>query len=309
MSHYEVGGADGAFASFDAYAQQKQIAYWRWILAAVLLLAALATGLLTAKTFAGVEQAQVELPKTTFNLQPTGPSLFQTPAVAAAQDRSPELKHQLENWMATQSGSEWSFYVQSLESDELKLGINETQQFEMASIYKLFLVRPLAQKIPAEAWGSNNITNNTYLSCVQMMLALSDNPCAEAIAGSLGWSGVHRQAQSDGYRQTVLNRSDFFVSSVADAGLLLDRLYHGDGYDAKTKQIALDALGRSKHTEAIRKACNACQVYNKTGDLGGYKHDAAIVEKDGKSYVVVIFSKGAAWSQLTEAAGIISQQL
>jgi hypothetical protein len=141
------------------------------------------------------------------------------------------------------------------------------------------------------------------------MLAVSDNPCAEAIAGNLGWSTLHRQNLALGYKNTVLNSSENFVSTAADAGKLIDRLYHGKGYDAKTKSIALEALGMQKSVEAIRRACSGCTVYNKTGDLNGYKHDVAIVEKNGKAYVVVIFSKDTTWAQLTEAASIINSKL
>ena len=127
----------------------------------------------------------------------------------------------------------------------------------------------------------------------------------------LGWTGLHRQNLSDGYNHTVFNRADFLAGTTADTGLLLDRLYHGDGFGAKTREIALGALGKPKKVEAIRKGCGdvCAAVYNKTGDLNGVKNDAAIIEKDGRAYVVVIFSKGANWNQLVEASGLIANYL
>src|SRR5690606_14631018 len=103
-----------------------------------------------------------------------------------------------EAWVASQPESEWAFYVHSLDNDEIKVDINARQQFSLASIYKLFLVKPLNQRIPVEAWANTNVTERSYLDCVQAMLAVSDNQCAEEIASQLGWSSLHRQNHADG---------------------------------------------------------------------------------------------------------------
>ncbi|MBA3758183.1 serine hydrolase [Candidatus Saccharibacteria bacterium] len=301
MSFYELnGGARGAFGSYDTYAQ-KQTPYLHWLAVFVLVLT-ISVGGVTAKTLGTVEQASIVLPAVVSSAPQTTSDV---PLVAAAVDRSPELRTALEAWQANQKGSEWAFYVHSLDDDQLKVGVNDDKPFGLASIYKLFLLKPLAQKIPAEAWANTNITERTYQACVTAMLSVSDNPCAEAIASKLGWSAIHRQNRADGYKSTVFNRSDTLVGSAADTGLLLDRLYNSDGYDAKTQEIALEAMGRTKRTEAVRGACQGCTVQNKTGDFNGVRHDAAVVQKDGKNYVVVIFSKGAQWKQLSEAAKII----
>jgi len=260
------------------------------------------------KVLAGVEQATVALPgvAASNNLQAPGPQV-QSAFVDEGAEPS-QMQRELEAWIKNKPSS-WAFYVQSVDENEPRASIHENKQFQMASIYKLFLLKPLASKIPAEAWGNSSITDRTYLDCVQAMISVSNNPCAEAIASKLGWTSIHKQTQSDGYKSTSLNSIEKFNSSVADTGLLLDRLFHGDGYDAKTKSIALEALAKRKGAEAIRRACTECSVYNKTGDLNGNKHDAAIVEKNGKVYIVVIFSSGATWPQLTEAAKIISSNL
>jgi hypothetical protein len=308
VSYYSIYSTPRlTFVGLKAY-KQKQSYSWRYIAAAVLLVATLVASMLAAQTLASARQTTTEQPAVTAAAQPPVEPDNQ-PAVTAVQDRSQGLKAELDAWIAAQKGSEWGFYVHSLDNDELEVGIDDTTQFQMASIYKLFLLKPLAQKLPAEAWATTAITERSYLDCVQAMLSVSDNPCAETIAGWLGWSAVHRQAQSDGYRQTVLNRADFLGGTAADTGLLLDRLYHGDGYGAKTRQISLDSLAKTKGSQAIRNACEGCSVYNKTGDLSGFKHDAAIVEIDGKTYAIVIFSKNSSWLKVTEAAALITRHL
>lgn len=303
MSYYDVDTTHHEFVTYGAY-PQKHTVHIRWLIISACMFVLLGISTIVGKTLAGVQQDTISLSVVQGSMT-SGPEPGTVSAAASvAENRSAELEAKLAAW-AEGKTSDWGFYVHALEGGELQAGYREDEQFDMASIYKLFLIRPLAQKIPAEAWAMTNITERSYLACVQAMLAVSDNPCSEAIAGRLGWSAAQKQLVSDGYKQTLLNRTDKFVSSAADTGLLLDRLYNGDGYDAKTREIALDALGRPKHTEAIRKACIGCTVYNKTGDIGTAKHDAAIVQKDGKAYVVVIFSKDATWPLMTEAAQLI----
>lgn len=307
MSFYPMDGSQGVYTRYDSYVQ-KQTSYWLWLAAALFLFIAFGLVGSRLKTFVSAEQASQEMPRQS-TLALVDPEPSQIPTVVATIDRSPELQAELEAWQAKQQKGEWAFYISSLENDEMKVGINETTPMDLASIYKLFLIKPLGQKIPVDAWGNTNITERSYESCVIAMLAVSDNPCAEAIAAKIGWSALHRQNHADGYSSSVFNREDFLAASAADTGLLLDRLYHGDGYDAKTRQLALDALSTPKGIEAIRKTCNGCIVYNKTGDLMGVKHDAGIVQKSGKSYVVVMFSRHASWSQLAEASSIIHNRL
>lgn len=306
--YYPLGGApELTQVGFDAY-NQEQSRDWRFLAAALAVVIVFGFSIAAVTSLSAAEPESIELPAKTVFIPPPVEEQF-SPVVVPEINRSAELTAELENWVNSQTGSEWSFYVHSLGNDSLSVDMATTKRFEMASIYKLFLLRPLAQRIPSEAWGSSKVTDKTYLTCAQAMLAISDNPCAEAIAGRVGWSAAQRQIESDGYKQTVLNDTDLFVSSTADTGLLLDRLYHGDGYDASTRQISLQALSRPKGTEAIRKSCIGCDVYNKTGDLASAKHDAAIVEKDGKAYVIVIFSKNASWAQLTDSAKLINDYL
>ena len=303
MSYYDVDTAHHEFVPYGAY-PQKHTVHIRWLIISACMFVLLGISTIVGKTLAGVQQDTISLSVVQGNMT-SGPEPGTVSAAASvAENRSAELESKLAAW-AEGKASGWGFYVHALEGGELQAGYREDEQFDMASIYKLFLIRPLAQKIPAEAWATTNITERSYLACVQAMLAVSDNSCSEAIAWRLGWSAAQKQLVSDGYRQTVLNRTNKFVSSVADTGLLLDRLYNGDGYDAKTRTIALEALGHPKRTEAIRKACTGCTVYNKTGDIGTAKHDAAIIQKDGRTYVVVIFSKDATWPLMTEAAQLI----
>lgn len=296
---------------YEVYVE-KHVAYWRWIVVSLLLAATIGATTITYKTLSSVKAAAPETRMPSLQIVPAQQQPQQQPAatvIAPVADRSKEVQAKLEAWVAAQQGSEWGLYIRSLDNDALQAGVQTGKQFSMASIYKLFLLKPLADTVPAEAWANNQITGKSYQDCVHIMLAVSDNPCAEAIAGRLGWSMVQKQLTNEGYRSTIINDTENFVTTAADTGLLLERLYEGEGYDAKTKEITLNAMGQYKRAEAIRRACDGCRVMNKTGDLAGAKHDAGIVIKDGKAYVVVILSKDATWNKLAEAAAAITAEL
>ncbi len=305
MSYYHIDGVSGVFASSET-AVHEQSKSWRLGLASLVLVVCVVTSSIAIKVYAGIEQAEIALPRIAASTpQPQSPVM--APAILADSVDS-KLQEELTAWAETKK-TDTAFYVQSLDNGSVLADINATKQYQMASIYKLFLLQPLANKLPAEAWVNTKITDKSYEACVHAMLAVSDNPCAEAIADKLNWTTAQKQIQGAGYKSTVINNTEKFHSTAADTALLLDRLYHGDGYDAKTKGIALQALAKRKGAEAIRKSCTDCTVYNKTGDLKGFRHDAAIVEKNGKAYVVVIFSSGSSWSQLAETSAIINMHL
>lgn len=303
MSYYHIDGVSGVFASSETPIHEQSKS-WRLWMASLLFVASIVTSGIAVKVFAGIEQSNMEMPRMSTS---TPPSLSQAPVLVSDVPES-MLQQELQAWRNGKN-ADAAFYVQSLDNGAVLADINASKQYQMASIYKLFLLQPLAKKVPAEAWGNTKITHRSYLECVHAMLAVSDNPCAEAIADKLNWTAAQKQIKAAGYKTTVINSTEKFHSTAADTALLLDRLYHGDGYDAKTRSIAFEALVKRKSGEAIRKACVDCTVYNKTGDLNGYRHDAAIVEKNGKSYVVVIFSQGSNWAQLGEAAAIINTHL
>lgn len=221
------------------------------------------------------------------------------------ENTSTELEGELESWIKRQTGSEWAFYVESLDDETLQVQVNPDAPFYMASLYKLFLLQPLERHAPAALWNQKNLGSQSYAACVDKMLRYSDNPCAESFAELLDWNQVQQQLVSEGYVGTSINNAQKFNTTARDVGTLLKRLSLSNGLSKTARSIVFDAMRVPKQAEAIRNACPGCEVMNKTGELNGVKHDAAIVEKGGKVYVVVIMSQNAPWADTTEAASQI----
>lgn len=288
----------------------RQLDHLRYVIAMILVLSVAGSGLIVNRVFASLRAIDIAVPKVSSVVGSPEPVRGrELPAVAFEEDQSEKLKGALLSWRASQKGSNWSFYVKALDGARLDVGIDEKKQFETASIYKLFLLKPLEQKNPFGTWTNTKITSYTYAKCAEIMISLSDNPCAEAFVKHLGTRYIGRQTKAYGYTNTAFNRPDYFVTTTGDTGLLLARLYEGDGFDSALREFAITAMAKPKKREAVRLACADCRVMNKTGENNGVKHDAAIIEKNGKVYVVVIFSDRAAWSQVTNASQIIGAYL
>lgn len=285
---------------YDTGARQR---FTAWHLLAAFMTLALAMTLFFARSVA----SNVEL----ISAEPVLPGA-RTPAAApvnsvASIPHTDELQADIDTWIAAHKGVDWSVSVEAVDGG-VAAGVNVDKTFTLASIYKLFLLQPLVQQVPSSAWDTAMINGKSYNACVDAMIRVSDNICAEAIGKSLGWPKAEKHLRSLGYAKTAFVGSTT-TGTAEETAALLKNLYSGEGFDENTRARALDAMLATKKTEAIRRGCEGCTVYNKTGDLAGYHNDAAIVEKNGKAYTIVIFSKTGSWQQIAELTKVISAHL
>jgi beta-lactamase class A len=285
---------------YDAGARQRFSA-WHVVIGFMFLAAAMT--IYFAKMVTSNLQLVSAAESPTYSLRTPTP----TPAVVAPISTAPDtnnLQTEIDAWIRAHKGVDWAVSVEKLDGG-LSASVNPDQVFSLASIYKLFLLQPLAQKIPSSQWSTTKIESKTYASCVDAMLRVSDNACAEAIGASLGWTKAQNYLRSLGYGKTTF-LADTTTGTVNETAALLKNLYQSEGFDELARTSALQAMLAPKKTEGIRHGCDGCTVYNKIGDLAGYHNDAAIIEKNGKAYSVVIFSKTGSWEQIAELTKIIS---
>ncbi|MDB5186331.1 MAG: hypothetical protein JWL85_854 [Candidatus Saccharibacteria bacterium] len=280
---------------------------WAVIAACAVSIVVLA-GFLTHRVFNHV--AAIETPVVQMSsLIPRAPEPI-TPAIVPVVTDNKKLQDEINAWIASQKGSDWGVSVRSVYDDSVNAHYNRDKQFETASVYKAFLVLPLATKIPASSWQTTKLNEKqSYAECLDLALRMSNNACGEGIARALGWKYIDQVLYKAGYTGTKFNRKDYIATTPADTTLLFSNLYKGVGFDKATREFALKSLAPAKNPEAIRRACSGCEVYNKWGEFNGMKNDAAIVTKDGKTYVIAIFSKNSTWPKVTELAGVITRNL
>ncbi|HET7673864.1 MAG TPA: hypothetical protein VFK11_05130, partial [Candidatus Saccharimonadales bacterium] len=80
----------------------------------------------------------------------------------------------------------WGIYMYDLQ-DSTTVNINSDKVFPAGSLYKLYLLEALESKLPFDRWQYTWTDGINVEDCVQSMLQVSDDACAEQLADYIGW--------------------------------------------------------------------------------------------------------------------------
>lgn len=221
----------------------------------------------------------------------------------AVSDRDEDLQSLISTWAANHPKAEWSVDVERLDTNQQALYRAE-QQYDPASIYKLYSYYALAQKTPFSQWSAiktfSGEGGHTLRECADSMIRASDNDCGEAVGNQVGWSYTDYVDKKAGFTQTILNRQKGGYSTTEDTALFLKKLEQGTLLHGDERDQLLASMKGQKYRSGIPAGCSGCETFNKTGDRDGYLHDAAIIHNDGHDYVLVIFSKGGSYKEIAD---------
>jgi beta-lactamase class A len=235
----------------------------------------------------------------------------QSQAEAPAEPTGPDaqLEALLTGWAQAHPEHQWAMVVRGLDGDKRYASYRAGEVYEAASIYKLFLTYLLFKEISLDQVGSITVSSQgrswSLEHCLDVALRVSDNPCAWAIGNYTGWESSNPELSQAGFSNTTLDITAGHRTSAEDTANLLDGMYKATLYTAEERDYLLNTLRKQSYNQGIPAGCSGCTVANKTGELPGIKHDAAIVQYNGKAYLVVIFSDGATYTQIAELAGQI----
>ncbi len=230
-----------------------------------------------------------------------------------ADSRYAQLQPLLENWIQKQPKSQqWSVVVQDTTSNANRAVVNERSTYYMASIYKLFLTLPLSKKYPFSSWQTTPISTSSgkqlLSDCVDLMITRSDNPCGEGVGEAVGWVSATKAARAQGMSDTSLSSSDL-RSSARDIASYMTGLEQGKWFDSAAQKFLMNSLSHQQLRSGIPAGCSGCTVWNKTGDLNGVKHDAAIVHAGNAKFVLVVMSNGGSNTQIADVTRLVSNNL
>lgn len=230
-----------------------------------------------------------------------------------ADARYTQLQQSVEKWTNTQPKSQqWSVVVQDINSDTNRVAVNERSTYYMASLYKLFLTLPLSQKYPLQTWASTSVNTDSGKqnldTCVKLMISKSDNSCGEGVGQLVGWVATTKAARAKGMTATSLSSTDL-RSSARDVSTYMLGLQQHKWFDEPTRQALLTDLSQQTFRSGIPAGCAGCSVWNKTGDLNGAKHDAAIVHVGTSDFVLVVMSNGGSNAQIADVTRLVASSL
>jgi len=236
------------------------------------------------------------------------PAVIENKGTAGPEIVDGGLESLLSQWEAAHPDKDWSVAVQRLGEKPTSAYLNADEQMEGASLYKLFLLKGLNEKVKFSQWGKTYVSGRTVKSCVEAMIRYSDNPCAVAISKMIDWRQLDGRLQALGMSGTEFN-SDTPVVTARDTALLLQLLNDGQFLESEAENLVLTSMYKQYYRKAIPAGVVGCETYNKTGDLNGHKHDAAIVKCGDLTYTVVIMSKGGTDAELAELSKSINAYL
>lgn len=230
------------------------------------------------------------------------------PIVDNSAQYSQELNDLIAQWVKSQPiNNQWGVAVKGLSITKIESGYAGDTSFEAASVFKLYLIYALTQKIPKEQWATTKVDGaRTLNDCVKAMMERSDNDCGVAVGDKLGWYRAQQVIKAAGYTHTNLNGMPI-TSTPNDTLKFLDDLYGGTTFTPQLRDEILGYMRNSTYRRGIVAGCLDCVVANKTGILNGYQHDVAIVQVDGKDFALSIFSKGGTFKQTAALTTLIQQ--
>ena len=206
--------------------------------------------------------------------------------------------------------------------DNLKTGeryyFNEDKIFNSASLYKLWVMAVVYQKIENGRISKTNILSENVVdlnekfnistesaeltqgtitwpvqNALQLMITISDNYSALLLAEKIGLVSISDFLKKYGLSESkVGNLYKDPVTSAQDAANFIRQLYDGQLASSENTLEMIDLLKNQQiNTKLSKNLPKNTVIAHKTGELNGFSHDAGIVYSQKGDYIIVILSK------------------
>ncbi len=170
-----------------------------------------------------------------------------------------------------------------------------------ASTYKLYVAVWVANQIKTGKMKlSDKINNTTVEDCLQRMIVVSDNACAEAWVEKAGGTKLNNFLYSKGISTaTTFISNDAAHTTASDLQKVLLGIWDGSMVSGSLQSTLLGYMNRQVYRSGI-PAGSTGKVYDKVGFLWDYLNDAAIVVHPKGTYSLVIMTKGSSWGHIAD---------
>lgn len=241
--------------------------------------------------------------------------------VVVLPDRS-DFQPVVDNWVNSVSGNK-SVLIYDLDRNEVVGDYNSKENYDTASIYKLFVVYEGYKKLQSGEWQADEpagATGYTILKCLDLAIRESYSPCAEAL-----WAMIGRQDLIDIIENDFgIVDSDIgsLVSNPEDIMKMLKIFYeHKDITDENLIATMKDSFLNQPPTtydwrQGLPSGFTKANVYNKVGwdydpdaRVWNIYHDAAIVEFPdiNRHFIVVVMTNRVPFQKITGLGKMIEQ--
>ena len=221
----------------------------------------------------------------------------------------------IDSWAGSVGGNK-SVVVYDLDRDEISAEYNAHEDYNTASLYKLFVVYEGYRRVFNGTWSGETTagsTGRTILECLDLAIRESNSPCAEAFWNMLGHTELDNIVRSD-FLITDSNISNL-ISNASDIAKMAKIIYeHKEITDEALVAKMMDSFLNQPITtynwrQGLPSGFSRARVYNKVGwdynPNGGYwniYHDAAIVEfpEENRHFIVVVMTNRVPFQKIKE---------
>jgi len=200
-------------------------------------------------------------------------------------------------------GGTYSIYVKNLDTNKYCMINNQ-------SIYPASLIKLYNMGCIYEYLEKNKINKTPQITgWINSMITVSSNDAYNLLLAAIGGGSVltgvdrvNKFCEKQGYLQTASGgtlsptylkpqHKGSSSTSVKDCGHILEDIYRGTLVSEKASKEMLAVLTKQERRSKIPAGLpNGVKCANKTGEVGAYQHDAAIVFSKKADYIIVIMS-------------------
>lgn len=234
----------------------------------------------------------------------------------AAEDRLPDavnFQPVIDEWTQSVNGNK-SVAIYDLERDEMAASYNLSENYNTASLYKLFVVYEGYRLVQSGEWQADALAGSTgysILECLDLSIRESYSPCAETLWAEIGHDKLDEIIESD--FEIHDSSISTLTSNASDITKMMKIFYeHTDITDDELIKTMKDSFLNQPATtynwrQGLPSGFQSANVYNKVGwdyNPAGYwnvYHDAAIVEfSDGRHFVVVVMTNRVPFEKIRQ---------
>ncbi len=238
-----------------------------------------------------------------------------TPSPTLVQTSSP-LGKIIQEELKDTKGS-YGIVVKNLKTGET-YSSNEHLQFESGSLYKLWLMGLIFEKIknqdlsgdeildeevtvlnkefgidPENAEKTEGTISYSVNDLTSRMITISDNYAALLLTKTVKRSAISEYIKKQGFRETKVGTNEIPpVTTPSDVALFFEKLYNFKLTTREYSNKMLTLLKQQRLNDKIPKLLpEDIEVAHKTGELDYYTHDGGIVYSQNGDIIIVVLTK------------------
>lgn len=241
------------------------------------------------------------------------------------------LENELKPLIKAEAGT-YAIGVKNLKTGE-EYYLNENKQFETASLYKMWVMAVVYQKIGQGKLSltqtlSDDVTNlnsafkigsdsaeltegtitDTVSGALNKMITISDNYSAYLLSANVRFSTISQFLTTNNLMHSKIGTQA--ITNTIDMVSFFQKLYNKQLVSAAASNQMLESLKKQALNDRIpRYLPEGIDVAHKTGELDGTKHDAGIVYSPKGDYIIVLMSNTNDPAHATQVEANISKKV